>query len=249
MHKPAGFVKFVYNACTMTCCIHSLCKGLSANLQICRALPPLFPSGCSFLFRLCKSPAQGAAAPSGGCILPASKALSSALRRKNKPKIYANLTKPARRKNHARQISLGAVCVSQAGARAGLGKNIRRSRERRQRRRLWDGALSPPRQQKKPPRWGGFQAVEKGAPFSTEQLRPAAAQELSAKGGPFPRLRAEKSFRPRTCRGRKRILLGSRRLARTLRGFLTVSNAAPVGRHFLRLSRSRTAAARSGGRA
>ena len=224
-------------------------QGAFCKLANMPGFAPSFPVRLQFSFSALQIPGTGRSRAFRRLHSPASKALSSALRRKNKPKIYANLTKPARRKNHARQISLGAVCVSQAGARAGLGKNIRRSRERRQRRRLWDGALSPPRQQKKPPRWGGFQAVEKGAPFSTEQLRPAAAQELSAKGGPFPRLRAEKSFRPRTCRGRKRILLGSRRLARTLRGFLTVSNAAPVGRHFLRLSRSRTAAARSGGRA
>ena len=51
-------------------------------------------------------------------------------------------------------------------------------------------------------------------------LRPAAAHVLFAVSEQLARLQAEKCFRPRTCRGRKRLKFFRRCGGETLRGFI-----------------------------
>ena len=72
-----------------------------------------------------------------------------------------------------------------------------------------------------------FDCLSPGTKRHPRRKRPAAAHELSTEREQFARLRAEKCFRPRTCRGRKQITIFSRLRARTLRGF-----CAPAGVKF-----------------
>ena len=76
-------------------------QGAFCKLANMPGFAPSFPVRLQFSFSALQIPGTGRSRAFRRLHSPASKALSSALRRKNKPKIYANLTKPARRKNHA----------------------------------------------------------------------------------------------------------------------------------------------------